>query len=290
MNPLKMLNIGWFSTGRGEGSRGLLKFVQDRITRGELDARIQFVFSNREPGEAEGSDEFFHLLRGCGLPLVTLSSAKFRSARGGSFAKCREEYDREVLGLLEGYRPDIGVLAGYMLIVSSVMCRKYSLLNLHPALPNGPTGTWQDVIWTLIEQRSLETGAMVHLVTEEVDRGPVVSYCTAPISGGEFAQHRQSLDGKDLLEARASQGEEFPLFQLIRQAEYRREPYLLFATLQAMAAGDVVLRGGEVLGRDGLPLKLASPRGLGLDAKIDQAMRANTGGAGRIAAQRGKEI
>ena len=53
-----MLNIGWLSTGRGEGSRGLLGFVQDRILRRQLDARIEFVFSNREAGEAEGSDQF----------------------------------------------------------------------------------------------------------------------------------------------------------------------------------------------------------------------------------------
>ena len=55
-----MLNIGWFSTGRGEGSRGLLRFVQERIDRGLLDARIQFVFSNRDRGQALGSDRFFH--------------------------------------------------------------------------------------------------------------------------------------------------------------------------------------------------------------------------------------
>ena len=29
-----MLRLGWFSTGRGEGSRGLMRFVQDRIQRG----------------------------------------------------------------------------------------------------------------------------------------------------------------------------------------------------------------------------------------------------------------
>ena len=44
-----MIDIGWFSTGRGEGSLGLLRFVQERISRGLLDARIGFVFSNRGP-------------------------------------------------------------------------------------------------------------------------------------------------------------------------------------------------------------------------------------------------
>ena len=45
-----MLRIGWFATGRGEGSQGLLRFVADAIGAGRLDAKIEFVFSNREPG------------------------------------------------------------------------------------------------------------------------------------------------------------------------------------------------------------------------------------------------
>ena len=73
-----MLNIGWFSTGRGEGSRGLLRFVQERIKSGLLNAQIQFVFSNRTHGEAEGSDQFFELVNSYDLPLVTCSSAQFR--------------------------------------------------------------------------------------------------------------------------------------------------------------------------------------------------------------------
>ncbi|MBI2906551.1 MAG: phosphoribosylglycinamide formyltransferase, partial [Chloroflexi bacterium] len=81
-----MLRIGWFSTGRDEAARDLLKVVQDNTQRGEVDARIEFVFSNREPGESRESDLFFDLVRGFGIPLVCLSSAQFgkgkRAARG----------------------------------------------------------------------------------------------------------------------------------------------------------------------------------------------------------------
>ena len=181
-----MLNIGWFSTGRGPGSQGLLRFVQDRLARGRLDARIQFVFSNREPGEAEGSDQFFELTGKYGLPLITLSSNKFRRAMGGRFADHRDEFDVRVMELLGGFQPDICVLAGYMLIVGGDMCRQYPLLNLHPALPDGPTGTWQEVVWRLIETKATQTGAMIHLANEEVDRGPLISYCTAPLTGSGF--------------------------------------------------------------------------------------------------------
>ena len=267
-----MLEIGWFSTGRGEGSQGLLRFVQERILRGQLDARIQFVFSNRAPGEAEGSDRYFQLVEGYGLPLLQLSSAQFRRDRGGPIARHREEFDRRVMELLEDRHPDICVLAGYMLILGGTMCRSYPLLNLHPALPDGPTGTWQEVIWSLIGERARQTGAMMHLATEDVDRGPVVSHCTADLAGKEFEALWREVEQNDLDQIKARSGEEFALFQLIRQAEYRREPYLMLETLRAVAAGRVVIQGGQVLDRSGLPLTQTHPQGLDLDQEIDRAI------------------
>ena len=267
-----MLNIGWLSTGRGEGSRGLLSIVQDRILRGDLDARIDFVFSNREAGEADGSDQFFGLVKEYGLPLVNLSSAKFRRARQGLFAAHREEYDGQVMDLLSPFNPDICVLAGYMLIVGGAMCRAYPLLNLHPALPDGPIGTWQEVVWQLIESRASHTGAMVHLATEDVDRGPVISHCTVPLTGGEFASLWQGLGREDLDRVKTEVGEEFPLFQLIRQEEYQKEPFLLFETLRCVAEGRVSLSHGQVRDREGQLLSLTHPAGLCLDQEIGRAM------------------
>ncbi len=273
-----MLSIGWFSTGRGPGSQGLLRFVQDRILAGRLDARIGFVFSNRSPGEAEGSDQFFQLVNGYGLPLVTRSSAAFRRSHresGLRWPQLRSKFDRLVMDALADYRPDVCVLAGYMLIVGGELCRRYPLLNLHPALPDGPIGTWQEVTWELIRQRAPRTGAMVHLATEDVDRGPVVSYCTAPIIGPSFDRAWQELEGVELEEARAARGEEFPLFQQIRQAQYQREPYLLFETLRAVADGRVVVRDGDALDFGGMSLSRHVPPGLCLDPEIDAAMAAD---------------
>ena len=272
-----MLNIGWFSTGRGEGSRGLLRFVQERIERGLLDARIQFVFSNRDRGQAQGSDGFFQLVESYNLPLVTRSSARFRRSRsssGLSWAELRPEYDRLVIQDLGGFRPDVCVLAGYMLICSGELCRRYPLLNLHPALPDGPIGTWQEVTWELIRRRATQTGAMIHLATEELDRGPVVSYCTTSITGPDFDQGWQEMEGAELDEVRADRGEELPLFQRIRQAQYRKEPYLIFETLRAVANGRVVIRDGRVLDQQGNPLSTTTPPGLCLDEDIDMAMTA----------------
>jgi len=261
------LQLGWFSTGRGEGSRSLLRMVQQRIQSRELDARIQFVFSNREPGEHEGSDRYFDLVRTYGLPLVTHSSRRFRQRAGGALADHRQEYDQEMLRLLEGFSPEVCVLAGYMLIVSPLLCNTYTMINLHPALPQGPKGTWQEVIWSLVEHRARETGAMVHLVTEELDRGPVLTYFSMPLRGPLFDQQWEALSTRSVEEIKATEGEDFTLFQRIREEERRREPYLLLETLKVLAKGQVRIDGGRVVDGKGRPLK-----GFCLNEAIEEAL------------------
>ena len=262
-----MLSIGWFSTGRGEGSRGLLKFVQDRILQGEIEAQIQFVFSNQEHGEAEGSDLFLSLVKSCHLPLVTFSSTQFLRSVGGDLASHRIDYDKEVVSRLVAFKPDICVLAGYMLIVGPEMCRRYTLLNLHPALPDGPKGTWQSVIWSLIESRAPITGAMIHRATDEVDRGPVVTYFTLSLNSEPFTSEWTAIEGKSASELKELYGEQLPLFRLIRQEEYRREPHLLMETLKAVATGVIKIEGNRVVDSRGKSLK-----GLCLNREIKEAL------------------
>ena len=262
-----MLSIGWFSTGRGEGSLGLLKFIQERILQQDMDARIQFVFSNREPAEAEGSDLFFQMVESYGLPLVTFSSRQFRRSMGGDFAGHRTEYDREVMTRLSSFSPDICILAGYNLIFDPEICRRYTLINIHPALPSGPIGTWQEVIWSLIESRAPKTGAMLHLVTEELDRGPLVSYFTLPLTSKPFVEEWQAIEGKSITQLKESCGEWLPLFRLIRREEYRRELHLLAETLKTIANGTIRIENRAVVDSTGRPLS-----GLCLDSKIEEAL------------------
>ncbi len=270
-----MLSIGWFSTGRGEGSQGLLRFIHDAIDQGRLDARIEFVFSNREPGEADGSDQFFDLVRSYQLPLVTLSSGRYRREHGGGLmSRHRAGFDREAIHLLEPYQPDVCALAGYMLICSGELCRRYPLLNLHGALPDGPTGTWQSVIWELIESKATQTGAMIHLATEEVDRGPVLSHCVVPITGDGFDKDWEALCGRDANSIRGVEGEDFPLFQRIREAGHRREPHLVLETLRAVADGRLQVRPETALDASGKPLQILHPAGLPLTDHIEAALAA----------------
>ena len=101
------------------------------------------------------------------------------------------------------------------------------MINLHPAAPNGPDGTWQDVIWQLIKQRSDHSGVKIHLVTEELDRGPTIAYCQYPIRGQAFDDVWRDADQTSVDDLRQRYGEELPLFKAIRSEGVKRELPLL---------------------------------------------------------------
>ncbi len=249
-----MFKIGWFSTGRDQAARDLLQTVWQHIDKGEIKAELEFVFSNRERGESEQSDLFFKLAAEYRLPLICFSSQKFK-AEIGDKPDWRLRYDREVMKRLQGFQPDLCVLAGYMLIVGEEMCHHYKMINLHPAAPGGPAGTWQEVIWKLIENGAEQTGVMMHLVTPELDKGPPVTYCSFPIRGKPFDRYWQEIAGRSVAEIKAQQGENNPLFKTIRQHGLAREFPLIVATIKAFSEGRVRIEEGKVVSASGEVLK-----------------------------------
>jgi folate-dependent phosphoribosylglycinamide formyltransferase PurN len=260
-----MYRIGWFSTGRDPAARELLTAVQNSIHSGEIKAEISFVFSNRSPGEVPESDKFFELVRDYSIPLISVSSQQFQARKSGApISQLRLEYDREAMNQLEGCHSDLNVLAGYMLIVGEEMCRRYTMINLHPAAPGGPAGTWQEVIWKLIESRAVRTGVMMHMVTPELDKGPPVTYCTFSIRGDAFDEHWKQVEKQPLERVIEQQGENAPLFKLIRQYGLAREFPLIVATIKAFSEGKVRIDNGNVVDASG-----QSMSGYDLSKEID---------------------
>lgn len=257
-----MLRIGWFSTGRGPGSRQLLEVVNSYILRGEIEGKIEFVFCNRAPCESSQTDVFFGQIHDYNIPLVYFSSQEFKNKISESnvhdihtIEQRRIVFDREVMKLLEKYTVDICVLAGYMLIAGDEMCERYKMINLHPATPDGPKGTWQEVIWDLMKNRIKQSGVMIHLATPDLDRGPVVTYCTYPITGDEFDKYWKELEGHTIESIKHEQGENNHLFQLIRKHGLARELPLIVATLQSLCNNDVHIESGIILDKQGNPIK-----------------------------------
>jgi phosphoribosylglycinamide formyltransferase-1 len=251
-----MYQFGWFSTGRDVAARELLEAAYSGIKRGEIKAELAFIFCSREPGESTESDLFLKLVRSYQIPLIYSSYQKFKAGRtvsqqGETLPQWRLDYDREVMDRLKNFQPDLCILAGYMLLVGKEMCQKYKMVNLHPAAPGGPAGTWQEVIWKLIEIKASETGVMMHLVTPELDKGPVVTYCTFPITGAHFDNHWREIAGQHIEQVKKNQDENNPLFRLIREHGLKREFPLILTTMKAFSQGKVKISNGKVVDTEG---------------------------------------
>ncbi len=245
-----MYQIGLFATGRGEGSRGLLKAMGDAIQHRELNVRISFVFCNREKGEFGPTDTFLDMVEGYDLPLVTYSYRKFRAELGDD-PEWRIKYDREVMERLQKFKPDLCVLAGYLLIVGPEMCERYKMVNLHPAPPGGPIGMWQEVIWQYIEKRATLGGNTMFYVTSDLDRGPTVTYCTFPLHSPDFDPLWDAIGDRNVADLKAKEGEELPLFMLIRENGVIRERPLVVETVKAFAEGRVSVTDRSIVDASG---------------------------------------
>jgi phosphoribosylglycinamide formyltransferase-1 len=259
------MQLGWFSTGRDEAARNLLMEIWDRKEAGELDVEVPFVFCNWEPEErprtanAVERAKFHDLVRRLGIDLIAISHLKVEpelrkqglawtddhAEPSETLLEWRDVYGRMVIDAIRdaGHRPDVCILAGYMLIWSRVECRAYDAINLHPALPWGPTGTWQEVIWRLMAMDEEEQGVMMHLVTPELDRGPPVAYCRFPIAGPGWDGLWKEVRERGTSWIMQEEGESNPLFLRIREEGERRELPLIAHTVGELASGRLEIRG-----------------------------------------------
>lgn len=275
-----MFSFGWFSSGRGQGSIALLTTAQQKMAAGFIPGRIAYVFCDREPGETPAADRFHAVVRGLGLPLITHSSRGLREAiRQGrpESEAIRRDFEAQVLAKLAGYEAQIVVLAGYMLVLSPLLCERLLGLNLHPAVPGGPKGTWRQVIWQLMETGASEAGAMLHLATPALDEGPPVTYCHFPLRGPAFdplwEAYRQKRRRLSLAEIKAQEGDQEPLFAQIRAAELQREFPLILLTLKNLGEGALVLTHQGVFQGP-----LLFPRGFDITEQVEAYLQTENGG------------
>lgn len=84
----------------------------------------------------------------------------------------REAFDAKVVEIIEGYRPDLTVLAGFMRIVTPVFTHAIKAINLHPSLL--PKHKGLHAIERSYESGDEIAGVSVHWVTSELDGGKVI--------------------------------------------------------------------------------------------------------------------
>lgn len=161
-----MLKIAVLISGSGSN----LQAIIDAITRGELKAQICGVLSNRA--------DAYGLVRAAekGIPATAIAHTNFSD---------RESFDAAMINIIDGWAPDIVVLAGFMRILSSGFVQHYEgrLLNIHPSLL--PKYKGLHTHRRALEAGDAEHGCSVHFVTPELDGGPVIAQAIVPVLPGD---------------------------------------------------------------------------------------------------------
>jgi len=93
-----------------------------------------------------------------------------------------------VMQMLEEYKPDLIVLAGFLWLVPEAMTAKYDIINIHPALlpKYGGKGMYgMKVHEAVIEAKEPKSGISIHWVNNRYDEGQIIFQADFEIEDGE---------------------------------------------------------------------------------------------------------
>ncbi len=158
--------LGVLISGRGSN----LQAIIDAIASGWLDATIVVVISNRE--DAAGLVR----ARRAGIDTVVLDHTRYAS---------REKYDDALVAVLQRYKVRLVCLAGFMRLLGTGFIDVFPnrILNVHPSLLPAFAGLHgQRQAW---EYGVKVAGATVHIVTRDLDAGPIVLQAAVPLDDAD---------------------------------------------------------------------------------------------------------
>ena len=217
MSAVQKIRLVVLISGRGSNLQAIL----DQAASGELPVEVAAVISNR-PG-VQGLDR----ARQTGVPALELDHKHFAD---------RPEFETTLIELIDRYRPDLVILAGFMRVLTPGFTDHYRgrLFNIHPSLL--PKFRGLHTHERALAAGETEHGASIHFVTAELDGGPVIVQARVPVLPG---------DNPDTLAAR------------VLEQEHRLYPLAIrwFAEGRLRLVGEQVWFDGEPLPE---PLRLAS--------------------------------
>jgi phosphoribosylglycinamide formyltransferase-1 len=159
------------------GSGSNLQAIIDAIECGQLDAEIRTVVSN--------NPQAYGLQRATkhGLPTRVIDHRDYPE---------REQYDAMLQQYLQTLAPDYIVLAGYMRILSPAFIDAFEhrILNIHPSLLPAYKGL--DTHQRALQNGETRHGVSIHLVTAELDDGPILLQASYPIQANDSVEDLQA--------------------------------------------------------------------------------------------------
>lgn len=154
--------LGVLISGRGSN----LQSIIDAINAQRLDAMVAVVIANRS--DAAG----LRRAKEAGIETLHLDPKKYPS---------RDAYDRALAEALMARRVDLVCLAGFMRLVGAPLLEAFPqrILNIHPSLL--PAFPGLEAQRQALDYGVRVSGATVHLVTSELDGGPIVVQAAVPV-------------------------------------------------------------------------------------------------------------
>ncbi|MET0267131.1 MAG: phosphoribosylglycinamide formyltransferase [Duganella sp.] len=161
-----MKNIVILISGRGSNMEAIVRAAQAE----RWPARIAAVISNR--ADAGG----LAFAASHGIATAVVSNKDYAS---------REAFDAALQTVIDGFTPDLVVLAGFMRILTPGFVDHYTgrMLNIHPSLL--PLFPGLHTHAQALAAGVAEHGATVHFVTAELDHGPSVAQARVPVLPGD---------------------------------------------------------------------------------------------------------
>ncbi len=162
------MNIAVFASGRGSNFQAIL----NAIDAGLLPARIAVLISNKSDAGA------FEIARARNIPTSHLSLKLFAS---------EEKFAEAMLHVLSEHQTEFIALAGYLKRIPVQVVLQYHnrMANIHPALlpAFGGAGMYGHYVHEAVLASGVKvSGATVHVVNEEFDRGPIIMQKTVDIN------------------------------------------------------------------------------------------------------------
>ena len=163
-----MTRVAIFISGGGSNMMSLVKAMQ----AGEIDAEPVLVLANSKQasGLAKAQAE--------GIPTTVVDQHEFSA---------RADFEAKISLKLAEYFPDVICLAGFMCVLTRDFTDRWKgqILNIHPSLL--PKYKGLHTHQRALDAGDTEAGVSVHLVTAELDNGPLLGQTRVPILDGDTA-------------------------------------------------------------------------------------------------------
>ncbi|MGQ9837495.1 MAG: phosphoribosylglycinamide formyltransferase [Cyanobacteriota bacterium] len=161
-DPSEPVLLGILASGNGSNFAAIAQAIQS----GELKAQIAVVITNNPTAYVRQRAEQW------GIPCVVLNHREYPQ---------RQALDAAIIEVLKHYQVDWVIMAGWMRLVTEVLITAYPgrILNLHPSLL--PSFKGLRAVEQALEYGVKITGCTVHVVTLEMDSGPIIAQAAVPI-------------------------------------------------------------------------------------------------------------